>query len=60
MFASGFNMYRNKFFQNINNVVLFGVFSTFVCFMMFSAVVIWYSSNYLMTQSVWDPQSQSW
>jgi NhaP-type Na+/H+ or K+/H+ antiporter len=60
VFASGFNMYRSKFFQNINNVVLFGVVSTFVCFSLFSAVVIWYASNHTMTQSVWDPESQSW
>jgi NhaP-type Na+/H+ or K+/H+ antiporter len=49
VFASGFNMYRNKFFQNIHNVVLFGIFSTFVCFALFSGSVIWYANNFEMT-----------
>lgn len=49
VFASGFNMYRQKFFQNIHNVVLFGIFSTLVCFTLFSGLVIWYANNFAMT-----------
>ena len=60
VFASGFNMYRQKFFQNIHNVVLFGVCSTFVCFSLFAGSLIWWTQNFSLTQAVWDSSSQSW
>ena len=33
---SGFNMRRKKFFQNIGNIVIFGLFVTIVCFVIYS------------------------
>jgi NhaP-type Na+/H+ or K+/H+ antiporter len=36
LFASGFNMRRKKFFQNIGYILLFGVFGTLVCFGVFT------------------------
>lgn len=35
VFASGFNMQRKKFFENISNILLFGVGGTIVTFMCF-------------------------
>ena len=35
VFASGFNMQRKKFFENISNILLFGVGGTIVCFFVF-------------------------
>jgi len=32
VFAAGFNMYRQKFFENITNILIFGVGGTFVAF----------------------------
>ena len=40
VFASGFNMQRGNFFANIKNVMLFGVFGTFVAFFSFSSMTM--------------------
>jgi NhaP-type Na+/H+ or K+/H+ antiporter len=37
---SGFNMYKQQFFRNLGNVTIFGVFVTFVCFGLYSALSI--------------------
>ena len=42
VFASGFNMQRKKFFQNIRNIVLFGLIGTIIAFVSFSAMTILY------------------
>jgi NhaP-type Na+/H+ or K+/H+ antiporter len=36
VFASGYNMKRKKFFENIKNILLFGVFGTCLQFTLFS------------------------
>ena len=41
VFASGFNMQRKKFFENITNIVLFGVVGTITSFVIFASLVIW-------------------
>lgn len=40
VFASGFNMKRKKFFENISNIMLFGVGGTIVTFAVFSALTL--------------------
>lgn len=60
VFASGFNMYRSNFFANINNIMLFGICSTVVCFAFFSTATLLYAKNYTLTQSIWDPETQAW
>lgn len=40
IFSQGFNMYRKRFFDNIGNIVLFGVFGTFTTFAVFAACTI--------------------
>ena len=42
VFASGFNMQRKKFFQNIRNIVLFGLIGTIIAFVSFSGMTILY------------------
>ena len=42
VFASGFNMQRKKFFQNIGNIVLFGLIGTIIAFISFSGMTILY------------------
>ena len=42
VFASGFNMQRKKFFQNIRNIVLFGLVGTIIAFISFSGMTIFY------------------
>jgi len=37
---SGFNMYKQKFFENLGNVTIFGVFVTFVCFGLYSVLSV--------------------
>ena len=60
VFASGFNMYRSNFFSNINNIMLFGICSTVVCFTVFSTATLLYAKNYTLSQSIWDPETQTW
>ena len=40
VFASGYNMYRKKFFANLKNIALFGILGTFVIFGIFSSLTI--------------------
>ena len=40
VFASGFNMHRKKFFENIGNIMLFGVGGTIVTFIVFVALTL--------------------
>ena len=46
VFASGFNMYRKKFFANIRNILLFGVIGTFIAFGTFSGLTILYLKHF--------------
>ena len=36
IFNSGFNMRRKKFFQNLGNVMVFGLVVTLVCFVLYT------------------------
>lgn len=45
IFSQGFNMYRKRFFDNIANIVLFGVFGTFTTFAVFAACTIFTVEN---------------
>lgn len=38
---AGFNMYKQKFFENLGNVGIFGVCVTFVCFGLYSYFSVW-------------------
>lgn len=49
VFASGFNMYRKKFFANICNIVLFGVVGTFIFFAVFCSLTMLLVSNMTLT-----------
>ena len=55
VFASGFNMYRKKFFANIKNITLFGVLGTFVTFASFSGLTILALKYITFSQSMLDP-----
>ena len=41
VFASGFNMQRKKFFENISNILLFGVGGTVTTFIVFAVLTFW-------------------
>ena len=60
VFASGFNMYRKKFFANIQNIVLFGVIGTFIAFGSFSGLTILYCKLFGLKQYTWDDESNAW
>lgn len=49
VFASGYNMQRGNFFRNLNNILVFGVLSTFVCFTIFSLFTIYCMDMDFMT-----------
>jgi NhaP-type Na+/H+ or K+/H+ antiporter len=38
IFATGFNMRREKFFENISNIVKFGVLGTVITFVIYSSL----------------------
>ena len=60
VFASGFNMYRKKFFANIKNIVLFGVIGTFIAFASFSGMTILYCNAFGLKQYTWDEERNAW
>ena len=60
IFASGYNMYRKKFFDNITNIVLFGVLGTFVIFGLFAGASILIIQNIPMTQMKYLPATDEW
>jgi sodium/hydrogen exchanger-like protein 6/7 len=49
IFASGFNMRRRRFFQNIGYVLLFGIFGTILTFFVFSGLTILAASGDFIT-----------
>ena len=40
LYAAGYNMRRRRFFDDINNITMFGVLSTVVCFIILSLTTI--------------------
>ena len=40
LYASGYNMRRRRFFEDINNITMFGVLATVVCFVLLSLCTI--------------------
>jgi len=45
IFASGFNMRRRRFFDNIGYILLFGVFGTIVTFFVFTGLTLGFVST---------------
>ena len=60
VFASGFNMYRKKFFANIRNILLFGVIGTFIAFGTFSGLTILFIRHFGLTQFTYDDENDVW
>ena len=54
VFASGFNMYRQKFFSNIKNILLFGLLGTFVTFATFTGFTMLVLDNMEFEQTTLD------
>ena len=38
LYAAGYNMRRRRFFDNINNITMFGILSTVLCFIILSTL----------------------
>ena len=60
VFAAGFNMQRQKFFENITNVVLFGILGTFIAFSVYIGITILFTNYFEMTKSVFNKQTGMW
>ena len=60
VFASGFNMYRKKFFANIQNIGLFGVLATFLTFTLFSIFTYVATNSFELSQTVYDVETGKW
>ena len=48
IFASGFNMRRRRFFENIGYVLTFGIFGTILTFFVFTGLTILFTSGDLI------------
>ena len=57
IFASGFNMRRKKFFQNIGYVLIFGIFGTIVTFFAFTLLTFGAMQTKFIYMSVLDKVS---
>lgn len=44
VFASGYNMRRKRFFQNFQNIMIFGILGTLVTYMFFAGLTLWIHS----------------
>ena len=60
LYAAGFNMRRRRFFDNINNITMFGVLSTVVCFLILSALTWAAFQAELISKYTWDEASGTW
>ena len=60
LYAAGFNMRRRRFFDNINNITMFGILSTVVCFLILSALTVVVFNAGLITKYTWDEASGTW
>jgi NhaP-type Na+/H+ or K+/H+ antiporter len=58
VFASGFNMHRGTFFQNIKLVMIFGVLGTIISFTMFSLMTC--KMNEWLDMEQYDGKTQTW
>jgi hypothetical protein len=60
VFAAGFNMYRKKFFENIANIMLFGVLGTLFAFFAYCGVTIWLVDYFGVEQKVYQKDTDTW
>ena len=60
LYAAGFNMRRKRFFDNINNISMFGILSTVACFIILSALTLAVFDAGLISKYTFDEQSGSW
>lgn len=60
VFAAGFNMYRKKFFENLRNIVLFGVFGTFTAFAGYTSVTLLGLHYVDLTQHIYSKETGTW
>ena len=56
VFASGYNMRRKRFFQNMDNIMIFGVLGTLTTYIFFASMTYWIHSYGWM--KMWDSSSE--
>ena len=57
VFAAGFNMYRQKFFNNIRNILLFGLLGTFITFGAFIGLTLLALNTFDFYQTALNPDT---
>ena len=60
LYAAGFNMRRRRFFDNINNITMFGILSTVACFLILSVLTWACFEAGLISKFTWDEQAGTW
>ena len=51
IFNSGYNMRKKRFFQNLGNITIFGLFVTFTCFSIYSAFTYFMINGWDLTMT---------
>ena len=60
LYAAGYNMRRRRFFDNINNISMFGILSTVVCFLILSALTYLVFEKDLIWKYTYDKDTKEW
>ena len=57
LYAAGYNMRRRRFFDNINNITMFGILSTVLCFIILSSLTYAIFKAGMITKYKYDEES---
>ena len=60
LYAAGYNMRRRRFFDNINNITMFGILSTVLCFIILSTLTWAMFKQGMITKYSWNEETNSW
>ena len=60
LYAAGYNMRRRRFFDNINNITMFGILSTVLCFIILSSLTYAIFNAGMITKYKYDKEAQTW
>ena len=60
LYAAGYNLRRRRFFDNINNITMFGILSTVLCFVILSTLTWALFKGGFITKYKWDETTESW
>ena len=60
LYATGFNLRRKRFFENINTISMFGILSTVVCFLILTLLTTQAFNSGYITKYTYQEETQTW